>query len=107
MSNALIAGTVYSHAQPTITSVGTLTSLHVSGDANVDGNLYVGGTTVSAGGLSASTIQGTISGTFVRVTNSSVSRVAQRIGSTEFLFPEGVMVPQSGLPPCTIKSAMI
>ena len=65
VSNALVAGTVYTHAQPAITSVGALTSLHIAGDANVDGNLYVGGTTVSAGGLSASTISGTISGTFV------------------------------------------
>jgi hypothetical protein len=65
VSNALVAGTVYSHAQPAITSVGILESVHVSGDANVDGNLYVGGTTVSAGGLSASTISGTVSGTFV------------------------------------------
>jgi hypothetical protein len=65
VSNALVAGTVYTHAQPAITSVGALTSLHVTGDANVDGNLYVGGTTVSAGGLSASTISGTISGTFI------------------------------------------
>jgi len=65
VSNALVAGTVYTHAQPAITSVGALTSLHIAGDANVDGNLYVGGTTVSAGGLSASTISGTISGTFI------------------------------------------
>ena len=65
VSNALVAGTVYTHSQPAITSVGALTSLHVTGDANVDGNLYVGGTTVSAGGLSASTVSGTISGTFV------------------------------------------
>ena len=65
VSNALVAGTVYTHAQPEITSVGVLTNLHVSGDANVDGNLYVGGTTISQGGLSATTINGTISGTFV------------------------------------------
>jgi hypothetical protein len=65
VSNALVAGTVYTHAQPAITSVGVLTDLHVSGNTTVDGNLYVGGTTVSAGGLSASTISGTLSGTFV------------------------------------------
>jgi len=38
VANALIAGTVYTNAQPNITSVGTLTSLDVSGNANV-GNI--------------------------------------------------------------------
>lgn len=65
VSNSAIAGSVYSNAQPNISSVGILDSLHVSGDTDIDGNLYVGGTTVSAGGLSASTISGTLSGTFV------------------------------------------
>jgi len=36
VGNALIAGTVYTNAQPNITSVGTLTSLDVSGTANID-----------------------------------------------------------------------
>src|ERR1700677_2829020 len=47
-----------------------------------------------------------MSGTFVRVTVSSVSRVAQRMGRTEFLLPEGVTVPERGLPPLTTRSAM-
>jgi len=34
VGNALVAGTVYTNAQPNITSVGTLTSLAVSGNAN-------------------------------------------------------------------------
>jgi hypothetical protein len=38
VGNALVAGTVYTNAQPNITSVGTLTSISVSGNANV-GNL--------------------------------------------------------------------
>ena len=41
VGNALIAGTVYTNAQPNITSVGTLTTLTVSGNANV-GNLGTG-----------------------------------------------------------------
>jgi hypothetical protein len=45
VANALIAGTVYTNAQPNITSVGTLTSLSVSGNALVTGNLIVDGTT--------------------------------------------------------------
>ena len=45
VSNALIAGTVYTNAQPNITSVGTLTDLSVSGNAVISGNLVVGGNT--------------------------------------------------------------
>ena len=65
VSNSAIAGSVYTNAQPNITSTGVLDSLHVSGDSIIDGDLYVGGVTVSAGGLSASTITGTLTGTFV------------------------------------------
>ena len=39
------AATVTTNAQPNITSVGTLSSLSVSGDATVTGNFTVGGTT--------------------------------------------------------------
>jgi hypothetical protein len=35
VANALVAGTVYTNAQPNITSTGTLTSLTVSGNANI------------------------------------------------------------------------
>ena len=45
VGNALIAGTVYTAAQPNITSVGTLTSLIVSGDSTITGNLIVSGNT--------------------------------------------------------------
>src|SRR5882724_11370522 len=45
-----------------------------------------------------------MSGTFLSVTGSSVSSVAQKIGSTEFLLPDGVMVPERGLPPLTMRS---
>jgi 6-phosphogluconolactonase (cycloisomerase 2 family) len=65
VSNSAIAGTVYTNAQPNINSIGVLDSLHVAGDSTIDGDLYVGGVTVSAGGLSATTITGTIDGTFV------------------------------------------
>ena len=46
VANALVAGTVYTNAQPNITSIGTLTNLSVSGNASVDGNLVVGGNLV-------------------------------------------------------------
>ena len=49
VGNALVAGTVYTAAQGNITSVGTLTSLSVSGNATV-GNLSTAGT-VTAGTL--------------------------------------------------------
>ena len=64
VANSLVAGTVYTAAQPTITSVGTLTSLSVTGtasagnlstvgtlaagDTTISGNLTVSGTTVTA-----------------------------------------------------------
>lgn len=49
VGNALLSGTVYTNAQPNITSVGTLTSLVVTGDISgsnltLSGNLLVGGT---------------------------------------------------------------
>ncbi len=43
VGNALVAGTVYTNAQPNITSVGTLASIDVTGNANV-GNFVATGT---------------------------------------------------------------
>ena len=40
-----------------------------------------------------------IRGTLRRITSSSVSRQAARIGSAPFLFPAAVIVPESGAPP--------
>ena len=54
VSNSAIAGTVYTNAQPNITSVGTLTNLAVTGDATV-GNLYA-----NAGTIGASLLTGTL-----------------------------------------------
>jgi phage tail protein X len=55
VSNALVAGTVYTNAQPNITSVGTLTTVTVSGNANVgniltDNYKYANGTPISFSG---------------------------------------------------------
>ena len=44
VGNALVAGTVYTNAQPNITSVGALTDLSVSGNGVIGGNLTVNGT---------------------------------------------------------------
>ena len=55
VSNALVAGTVYTNAQPNITSVGTLTTVTVSGNANVgniltDNYKYANGVSISFAG---------------------------------------------------------
>jgi len=44
VANALVSGTVYTNAQPNITSVGTLTDISVSGNGVFGGNLTVNGT---------------------------------------------------------------
>jgi hypothetical protein len=48
VSNALVAGTVYTSSQPNITSVGTLTTLSVSGNSNI-GNIGTSGLITSTG----------------------------------------------------------
>jgi hypothetical protein len=59
VANALVAGTVYTNAQPNITSVGTLSSLSVSG--NVTGGNIVSGTfqAVNSGGGTLKNSSGT------------------------------------------------
>ena len=47
-----------------------------------------------------------MAGTFNRRTGSPASSVAHRMGSAEFLLPDGMIVPESGLPPLTMRSAM-
>lgn len=62
VGNALVAGTVYTNAQPNITSVGTLTSLTVTG--NVTGNYFIGNgsqlTGITAGDANYANFAGTI-----------------------------------------------
>jgi hypothetical protein len=57
VANALVSGTVYTNAQPNITSVGTLTSLSVTGN-------------ISAGNLSATTFTGSLSGAATSATTA-------------------------------------
>ena len=54
VANALVAGTVYTAAQPNITSVGTLSSLAVTGNATA-GNVYA-----NSGTIGASLLTGTL-----------------------------------------------
>jgi hypothetical protein len=57
VANALTAGTVYANAQPNITTVGTLTSLSVTGNTQ-SGNLRTGGSISATGNISANTYTG-------------------------------------------------
>ena len=69
VANALVAGTVYTNAQPNITSVGTLTSLSVTGNitgANVTGTHYgaaTGLTSIPAANISGQVANSLIAGT--------------------------------------------
>ena len=78
VGNALVAGTIYTNAQPNITSVGTLVSLTTTGEMSVGGNvipnanvtydlgnatnrfkdLWLSGTTIHLGGISITTDSG-------------------------------------------------
>jgi len=53
VANALIAGTVYTNAQPNITSVGTLTQIDVTGNIT-SGNVYANSGIIGANTLQAS-----------------------------------------------------
>jgi hypothetical protein len=76
VSNALIAGTVYTNAQPNITSVGTLTSLVItgnitSGNANL-GNLVTGNFFSGSGNLLSNIQGGNVTGqvSYAAIANS-------------------------------------
>ena len=68
VGNALIAGTVYTNAQPNITSVGTLTSLAVSGNASA-GNISTGGVLSVTGNANVGNI-GAAAGVFTSVSGN-------------------------------------
>jgi hypothetical protein len=55
VGNALIAGTVYTAAQPTITSVGTLTTLAVTGSVST-GNISTAGAITATGNITGGNI---------------------------------------------------
>lgn len=66
VSNALVAGTVYTNAQPNITSVGTLTSLAVTGDGSFGGNLTI------TGNLTISGTQTVVNSTTVNINDINI-----------------------------------
>jgi hypothetical protein len=55
VSNALVAGTVYTASQSNITAVGTLTSVSVSGNANI-GNIGTGGLVTATGNVTGANV---------------------------------------------------
>jgi len=71
VGNALVAGTVYTNAQPNITSVGTLTSLAVTGNASA-GNISTGGTLSVTGNANVGNI-GAAAGIFTTVSGDGSS----------------------------------
>jgi len=74
VGNALVAGTVYTAAQPNITSVGTLTSLAVTGNASA-GNLSTGGTLSVTGNANVGNI-GAAAGVFTSVSGNGAALTA-------------------------------
>jgi hypothetical protein len=110
VGNALVAGTVYTNAQPNITSVGTLTNLTVSGNitgANLIGNIANGNSNISipaASGNINMSVAGNanvlvVTGTGVQVPSITNNGTNLIITTTEFQFK-----PQSDWTPLTVKT---
>ena len=85
VANALVSGTVYTAAQPNITSVGTLTSVAVSGDANVAGVVNVGPSeisTIGAGTVTTTAITSDVIVQFPVAGLNGVEFIVKSIDST-------------------------
>jgi hypothetical protein len=106
VGNALVAGTVYGNAQANITSVGTLTSVEVSGNANVGTNLITNnilgrttGVTITAAGTDQSiTLAPTGTGT-INASNARISSLATPTNDTDAATKAYVDSVASGLDP--------
>jgi hypothetical protein len=85
VANALVAGTVYTAAQPNITSVGILTSASISGNTTT-GNLNTAGSVSATGNVTGAYIIGNITG---NVTGNSIS-VSGNITGGNLLTPGAV-----------------
>ena len=81
VANALVAGTVYTAAQPNITSVGTLTSLGVSGNITAQANVNMSGYVIRSVATAISAA-GTAQGNATAITKEMnvVSTVASGAG---------------------------
>ena len=91
VANALIAGTVYTNAQPNITSVGTLTSLTVTG--NITGNITGSASSATTAGTVTAAAQSnitsvgtltslTVSGTFTSTGNVVLKKFNETVLSS-------------------------
>lgn len=91
VANALVAGTVYTAAQPNITSVGTLTSITSTGNVT-GGNLLTGGLISAAGNITGNYFSGNgsqltgitaanISGTVANATYATTAESAITAGT--------------------------
>ena len=84
VSSATTAATVTTAAQPNITSVGTLSSLSVTG--NIDGgNLNTGAQVVATGNITGGNINTAGTGTFGTMTDGTVSFTAGNISGVDEL----------------------
>jgi hypothetical protein len=85
VANALVSGTVYTAAQPNVTSVGTLTSVSVSGTANVAGVINVGPSeisTIGAGTVTTTAITSDVIVQFPVAGLNGVEFIVKSIDST-------------------------
>jgi hypothetical protein len=73
VANSAVAGTVYTNAQPNITSLGTLTSVDVSGTANIDTGVSIGANQIST--IQAATVN-TVSTSQTAIATFAVSGVS-------------------------------
>ena len=104
VANALVASTVYTNAQPNITSVGTLTSLIVSGNATV-GNLVTsgsGGNITNVNVISANTFIASGTGSFggnVNMNSFNIINLATPVNDTDAATKAYVDSTAQGLDP--------
>jgi len=106
VGNALVSGTVYTNAQPNITSVGTLTSLLVSGNANV-GNLTTPGVlnvtgNANVGNLGTAVLIATGTGSFggnVNMNSFNITNLATPVNDTDAATKAYVDSTAQGLDP--------
>jgi hypothetical protein len=116
VGNALVAGTVYTNAQPNITSVGTLTSLAVTG--NITNGNVTGGNLVSANYLTGTlttaaqpniTSTGTLSNLTVsgNVSAGNVILNGQTVALTGAVNPDYIQVEKSADQTFVAKNADI
>ena len=90
VGNALIAGTVYTAAQPNITSVGTLTSLVVSGNASASFIALNNGLTSNRSNVSVTT--NTVVDQFAKTTFRTAKYVISASGDDGYQSVEALMV---------------